>query len=82
MTDAPKVCGTCRHWHRNKPSAVDLAPVNGECREGPPATTIVIGQQGGQIVPLGQMSQYGQLHRDFPACSRHSPVAPALSLTE
>lgn len=62
-----KHCGTCFHWKRKPANPLDLANVQGECREGPPAAMMATNQNRQQII----VSYYPVLPPGFVACDRH-----------
>lgn len=67
----PTTCGTCRHWHKGRPTPDNLTPP-GECRQGPPqAVTVPVQNHLGQT-GLAVNIAYIQLPNNFPACSQHA----------
>lgn len=65
-------CGTCKHFvvHGTQ-SPVIGEPKQGECREGPPATTCIPVQGGGGIA---KFTSYPALTEAMNACSRHQAI--------
>ncbi len=57
-------CNSCRFWHRIH-NLLDLNDKSGECRYGPPSTTIHMTQRG----PMS-LTGYPRCREDMPACSK------------
>ena len=75
----PRVCGDCRHWHKQPPNLGNLgAPPQGQCRFNPPTATTIMANGDGQTLHLVACN-YPRLPENYPACSHH---AARLALTE
>lgn len=73
-----KVCGTCVHFVKDPPTAQNLAPETGSCRQGPPHLTLILMQGPGGKAVLNKFCDYPLVNLTYPACSKHDPVAAKL----
>ena len=83
MSDKPKQCGDCQHWHQNPTDPNNLASGRspnrqGQCREGPPHLTMI--PVGNGIASL--VGYPGPLVETFTACDRWSQRLPTFDVGE
>lgn len=74
LAEHKRTCCECRHWSRLPANPNNLRENRGECREGPPHATAVIGQGPNGIQPIGQMVEYPKTTPEWPACGHFTPV--------
>lgn len=74
-----KTCGSCRHFYKMPPNALNLAVRAGECREQLFMFAVPVEVRPDGSIALHKVCGYaGPLPEDFPACARYRSAVAVL----